>query len=187
MNARSNFYSQPSSLSAFRIYSGARRQRGGGFLGSARNFMAPVGKSVFSAIKSTGKFIAPAGKSIMNAAKAAAKSKLAKDIAKKTLQKSVEVAGSVAVDALQGRDVNEAIKERSREAALQTLVGNPPPKRRSVKRKLKQRKKRPVSIVSAPLQAVKRSSSTASKVTPPSKRRRITASSRAKKNRANLF
>ena len=37
---------------SFTIYSGARRQQGGAFLGSLRRFMAPIGRTAWSGMKS---------------------------------------------------------------------------------------------------------------------------------------
>ena len=105
------------------IYTRARRYRGGGFFNFTRKFMAPIGRSMFSGVKSL------------------ARNKTFQKIGKKALQKGVEVTANVAVDALQGRNVGESIRDHSRQAALNALVGPDKP------RKLKQRKRRASAAV----------------------------------------
>ena len=139
-----SFYSQPSRKS-FVVYSGGYvHQRGGGVFGSFRKFMAPVGRSALSGLK------------------AVARNKTVQDIAKKAATKGAEVLTGVAVDALQGRNVHESLKERSRDAALEALTGQSTASagvsnKRKRKRKqkqtkhLKQRKRlSPVYAVKAP-------------------------------------
>ena len=137
-----SFYTQPSKQS-FVVYSGGYvHQRGAGVFGSFRKFIAPVGKSALSGMKSI------------------AKNKTVQKIAKKAATKGAEVLTGVAVDALQGRDIHESLKERSRDAALQALTGqsntgisNKQKKRRKRKRNqsLKQRERLPpVHAIKAP-------------------------------------
>ena len=151
-----NFYSAPSNMAGgYTVYGGYRRQRGGGIFASIRNAMAPIGRVALTAMKSL------------------AKNKTAQKIAKQAAKKGAEVLTGVAVDTIQGRDVGESFKERSREAALQTLAGAPSdastkPKR---KRKLKQKKR------SAP----------AKNITQPAAKKRRQSLSRAALNRKNLF
>lgn len=105
-----NFYAAPSYMSggAFTIYSGARRHRGGSFLGSLGKILAPMGRTALSGMRTL------------------AKNKAVRKLAKQALVKGVEVAGNVAVDALQGRDVDESIKRHAKQAALRTLAGPTP-------------------------------------------------------------
>lgn len=161
-----SFYSAPSIMSGgFTVYGGYRRQRGGGLFGSFRKFMAPMGRQALSGIKSL------------------ARNKTVRDLAKKAAEKSAEVLAGVAVDALQGRNIGEAIKERGRQAALNTIMGgpetsNPPRKRKAAKskgkrgQKLKQRKR--LGSAKVVLQG------------PPRKKRRR-ALSQAASNRNSLF
>ena len=167
-----NFYTAPSSMAGgFTVYGGYRRQRGAGVLGSFRKFMAPVGRQALSGIKSF------------------ARNKTVQQIAKQAAAKGAEVLTGVAVDALQGRNIGESLKERSRDAALRTLTGAPAapapapapaaaaaaPSRGRKKmhgKRLKQKKRLPSSKVLS--QA------------PARKKRRCTAS-RAALNRRDLF
>ena len=134
----SNFYAAPSYMSggSFTIYSGSRRQRGGGFLGSMKRYMAPIGRTAFKGMKSL------------------ARNKVVRNLAKQAAQKGTEVLAGAAVDALQGRNLGEALRERGREVALKSLTGGPP-QRSSSKRKLKQRKKRKLSVASTKLTSTK--------------------------------
>ncbi len=161
----SNFYSAPSYMTGgFTIYGGYRRQRGAGIFGSFRKIMAPIGRQAISGLKKV------------------AQNKTVQDIAKKAAAKGAEVLTGVAVDALQGRNIGESFKERGRDVALRTLTGQAPaptsvaPSRKrkrskSVRKKLKQRKRLP------PAREL---------LKPPAKRRRHSVS-RAKANRKNLF
>lgn len=144
-----NFYTAPSYMTGgYTVYGGYRRQRGGGFFSSFRTMMAPVGKQMFKGMKSI------------------AGNKTVQKIAKKVAAKGAEVAAGVAIDALQGRNIGDSIKERSREAALEAITGPPQTGR---KRKLKQKKR----------------SSSSSKPQPPAKKRR--SQSRSAFNRRELF
>ena len=153
----SNFYSVPSNqVGGYVVYGGYRRQRGAGAFGSFRKFLAPVASQAFQGAKNF------------------ATSKQGRSLGRKIISKGVSTLGSVAADAIQGRNVGEAIKERSKEAALQTLTGNNSSSGKKRKRKnLKQNKR------SHPSQA-------ASHQAPPAKKRRK-ASSRAQKRRRELF
>ena len=113
-----NFYAGTSNTTRgyLPIYAGRRRHRESGFFSSARKFLAPIGRSMFSGVKSL------------------AGNKAFQNIVKKALQKGVEVAANVTVDALQGRNVDESIRDHSKQAALNALVGPSKP------RKLKQGK-----------------------------------------------
>lgn len=90
------------------VYGGYRRQRGAGVLGSIRKYMAPIGRTTLKGIK------------------AVAKNKTVQKLAKQAAAKGAEVLTNVAVDTLQGRNVGESFKERSREVALRTLTGTSP-------------------------------------------------------------
>ena len=149
-----NFYSIPSNqVGGYIVYGSQRRQRGAGVFGSFRKFMAPVGKQALAGVKSI------------------AKNKTVQEIAKKAAAKSAEVLTGVAVDALQGRNVHESFKERSRTAALEALTGKsleptvvtkkrkragtsakptPTAKKRKQVKRLKQRKKSAFQAIKAP-------------------------------------
>jgi len=122
-----NFYSAPTYMSggAFTIYSGSRRQMGGGFLGSLRSAMAPMGRNILKGFKSL------------------ARNKTVQDIAKTAAQKGAEVLTGVAVDALQGQNIGQSLEARSKRAALEALIGNKEPvaKRRKVTIKSEKSKK----------------------------------------------
>ena len=178
----SNFYANPSYMTggAFTIYSGARRHRGGSFLGSLSRFMAPIGRQALSGIKSL------------------AQNKTVRNIAKQAMVKGAEAAANVTADALQGRNVAEAIKQHTKEAAFNIMAdatqGPPPPKR-----KLKQNTDKGGKVVSYSLPArkrkrpaaptksrgIKRKKSTTTRPLPPSKRKRTL--SRAERQRKELF
>lgn len=150
------FYSAPSYMTGGLIYSGSRRRlRGGGFLGSMRSVLAPVGRQALQGLKSL------------------ARNQTVRNFAKEAAKRGTEVLAGVAVDALQGRNVGESLKQRSREMALQTLTGeNKPPKRKKMiktKKQFKQSRKR---------------KNPKSQPQPPQKRRRL---SRAANNRKSLF
>ena len=117
----SAFYSTPTYMSggAFTIYSGTRRQKGGGFFGSIRKVISPVGRNMLKGIKTI------------------ARNKTVQDIAKVAARKGAEVLTNVAVDALQGQHIGRSLGQRTKQAALETLTGNtssiePAPKRRKV-------------------------------------------------------
>lgn len=151
INMSTDFYTEPSYMTGgYTVYGGYRRQRGGGIFGSFRTMMAPLGRQMLSGMKTV------------------AKNKTFRNIAKKVAEKGAEVAAGVAIDALQGRNVGESIKERSREAALQAITGPSEPSPRGRKRKLKQKKR-----------------SSSSKPKPPPKKRR--RQSRSALNRRQLF
>ena len=102
----SSFYGAPSYMSGgFTTYSGVRRQRGGNILGAL------------------GKLIVPAGRTALKGIMDVAKSQGVRRLAQKGVEQAVAVGTSVALDALQGRNVGESIKQRSREAALAALTG----------------------------------------------------------------
>lgn len=106
-----SFYAAPSYQSggSFPIYRGTRRHRGGKFFSSVRNFIAPIGRQAFSGIKRGFKHLA--------------QNSVVRNIASEAAKRGTEMLANVAVDALQGRNVGEAFKERSREAALKAIVG----------------------------------------------------------------
>ena len=86
-----NFNTAPSNMTGGMImYGGYRRQRGAGAFGSFRKYMAPIGRQVLQGLKSI------------------AKNKTVRSRAKTAAQKGAEVTTSVAVDALQRRDICEA-------------------------------------------------------------------------------
>lgn len=147
-----SFYSAPSAMSGgFTVYGGYRRQRGGGIFGSFRKMMAPVGKQAWSAMKKV------------------ASNKTVQSIARKAAEKGAEVVAGVAVDALQGRNIGESIKERARDAALQSL--GVPPSNAVPQKRFKQKKRL------APAKNI---------FEPPAKKQRRTIS-QAALNRKNLF
>ena len=155
----SDFYVAPSYMTGgYTVYGGYRRQRGAGIFGSFRKMMAPVGKQAWSGIKKV------------------AKNKTVQKIAKQAAKKSAEVLTAVAVDALQGRDIGESLKERARNATLESLGAMPPPPRKRAVRNLKQKKRLPPAKTF---------------VQPPAKKRRnrrpLRTHSRAALNRKNLF
>ena len=156
----SNFYSAPSNqIGGYIVYGGYRRQRGAGAFGSFRKFLAPVASQAFQGVKS---FV---------------KSKQARNLGRNIVSKGVSTLGSVAADALQGRNVGEAIKERSKEAALQALTGNNTSSSSGKKRKRKNLKQKKRS----------HSSQAASHQAPPAKKRRKASSRAAQKRRKELF
>ena len=161
----SAFYANPSYMSggSFTIYSGSRRQRGGGFLGSMRNIMAPVGRNVLRGLKT------------------AASNKTVQKIAKAAARKGTEVLAGVAVDALQGRDIRESINSRAKQAALEALTGNsePAPKRRKVSIK-----SQPKSSYVNTEKKLKQKSRLAKVVKSSRRKKRL---SRAELNRKDLF
>ena len=69
-NMAYNFYSGPSHMNggSFTIYAGSRRQRGGGFLGSLRSVVTPVGRNIWKGMKSVAR-----SKTFQNIAKTAAR------------------------------------------------------------------------------------------------------------------
>lgn len=123
------FYAKPSYMTGgnYIVYSGARRQRGGAFLGSFKSAMAPVGRGILSGAKVAGRHMLTgakyAGRNVIAGVKKAAKNETVRQIAKQAVQKGSEIAASAAVDALQGRNLGEALRERSREVAYKTLTG----------------------------------------------------------------
>ena len=142
------FYANPSYMTGgnYIVYSGARRQRGGAFLSSFKSAIAPLGRGLLSGAKVAGRHMLSgakyAGKNVISGIKKAAKNKTVRQIAKQAVQKGSEIAASAAVDALQGRNLNEALRERSREVALKTLTGqdsNMPLRRKRKRVKLKQK------------------------------------------------
>lgn len=83
MDSTATFYSRPSHLGAgFPVFSGSRRQRGGGILGSILRVVAPIAKSV--------------GKKVL------------KGIAREGLS----TAQGVLSDALQGQNIRDSISNR---------------------------------------------------------------------------
>ena len=130
------FYARPSYMNggAFTIYSGSRRQKGGGILGSIRNALMPAGRTAMKALKSL------------------ARNKTVRGLAKQAVKRGTQVLTNVAVDALQGQDIGQSFKRHGKEAALQAIVGDdedeedyeaPPKKRRKKKsKKLKQSNRR---------------------------------------------
>ena len=140
------FYANPSYMTGgnYIVYSGARRQRGGAFFSSFKSAMAPVGRGVLSGAKVAGRHMLTgakyAGKNIISGVRKAAKNETVRQIAKQAVEKGSEIAASAAVDALQGRNLGQALRERSREVALKTLTGqnsynNTTPPRATRKRK----------------------------------------------------
>lgn len=127
-----DFYAAPSYMTTgYTVYGGYRRQRGAGVFSLLRKMMAPVGRQAFKGIK------------------AMANKKTVQNITKKVAEKEAEVAATVAIDTLQGRNVGDSIKERSREAALAAIAPNPQPSPRW-KRKLKQKKRSSLIITKPP-------------------------------------
>ena len=171
-----NFYTAPSNMAGGMIvYGGYRRQRGAGAFGSFRKYMAPIGRQALQGLKTI------------------AKNKTVRNIAKTAAQKGAEVLTSVAVDALQGRDINEAFKERAREVALRTLTGEPTdvvPANNQRKRKRRQSnnqiKRKQVKQAKNFKQRKRQASAKVVLRRPPAKRRRRTLS-RAALNRRDLF
>ena len=173
-----NFYTAPSNMTGGMIvYGGYRRQRGAGAFGSFRKYMAPIGRQALQGLKSI------------------AKNKTVRSIAKTAAQKGAEVLTGVAVDALQGRDVGEAFKERAREVALRSLTGEPTDvvpvinkrkRRRRLQQTSNQIKRKQVKQVKNLKQRKRRPSAKIVLRGPPSKRRRR-ALSRAALNRRDLF
>ena len=172
-----SFYASPSYLSggSYTIYSGARRHRGGSFLGSLSKFMAPIGRQAFSGLKTL------------------ARNKTVRDIAKQAIVKGAEAAANVTADALQGRNVGNAIQEHSKEAALNVLANSTQP----TSRKLKQNKDRSRKVsYSLPAQKRKRPAPATkskgikrkrSKSRPPQPSKRKRSLSRAERQRKELF
>lgn len=117
------FYSRPTFMSGglYRVYAGSRPQHGSGILSNIRSYMAPLGSTALRGLKSV------------------ARNKTFRQVAKKAAEKGAEVLTGVAVDALQGEHIGESLKSRSRQAALETLVG--PPSNNSRRKKLKQNQK----------------------------------------------
>lgn len=156
------FYARPTFMSGgnYQVYAGGPFQRGGGILSSMRSYLAPIGSKALQGIK------------------AMARNKTVQSIAKKAAERGAEVLTGVAVDALQGRDIGNSLKERSRQMALNTLTGNssnasPQPRRRKKLKQKKSRKRLPSTkrIASAPL----------------AKKNRTKSLSRASLNRSELF
>ena len=106
----SNFYSEPSYMAggSFPIYSGSRKQVGGSFFGSMRQYLAPMAKTAAAGFRT--------------AAKNETLRSMAKTLAKEATKKGVEVLTNVTVDALQGKDAGESFKEHSRSAAIDILT-----------------------------------------------------------------
>lgn len=158
---------------SFTIYSGARRHRGGSFLGSLSRFVAPIGRQAFSGIKRL------------------AQNKTVRNIAKQAIARGAEAAANVTADALHGRNVADAVQQRSKEAAI-TLMDDT---MQSPPRKLKQKKAKAVKVVSysTPHKQTRPAAHTArgrkrkqsSSQPPPSKRRRKL--SRTVRQRKELF
>lgn len=190
LNMAANFYALPSSMTGgfnFPVYSGKRRQKGGKLFGSFRNFMAPIGKHVLQGVKSV------------------ARNKIVQNVAKGLAKRGTEVLASVAVDALQGKNVGEAFKERTREAALSALTGSPSAQEPRVDhqsqsiqsvappaRNLKQRRQPTQYIPPAAVKVLqtKRPASRSSSIKryqPKRKKRRRGTLSRAALNREELF
>ncbi|MEL7307315.1 MAG: hypothetical protein AAGK05_05200 [Pseudomonadota bacterium] len=156
------FYARPTFMSGgnYRVYAGGPFQRGGGILSSIRSYLAPMGSKALQGIKTI------------------ARNKTVQNIARKAAEKGAEVLTSVAVDALQGHDVGNSFKERSRQMALNTLTGNSsnasyqPTRRKKLKQKRgKKRLPSTKRIASEPL----------------AKKNRVRPLSRAKLNRSQLF
>lgn len=167
---------------AFTIYSGARRHRGGSLLGSLSRFVAPLGRQAFTGIRKL------------------AQNKTVRNIAKQAIAKGAEAAANVTADALQGRNVADALKQHSKQAVVtvldDTMQSPPPPPR-----KLKQKKARTGKVVTySPITPQKRKRSGApkprgikrkrkrssSRSSPPSKQRKRSLS-RSQRQRKELF
>ena len=176
-----NFYTSPSYMSggAYTIYSGARRHRGGSFLGSLSRFMAPISRQAVSGLKTL------------------AQNKTVRDIAKQAITRGAEAAANVTADALQGRDIADAIKQHSKEAAFNVYADATQPQSRKLKQKKDkvgkvvtyslpaQKRKRPTAVAAATKsRGIKRKKSS-SRPSPPSKRKR--SLSRAERQRKELF
>jgi flavin-dependent dehydrogenase len=112
--------------------------------------------------------LAPIGRQALQGMKSIASNKTVRHLAKEAAKRGTEVLAGVAVDALQGRNVGEALKERSREMALRAITGEGNKQVKKRKKQFKQSRKRP----------------TKSHSQPPNKRRRL---SRAALNRKSLF
>ena len=174
-----NFYTAPSNMAGgYVVYGGYRRQRGAGIMGSVRKYMAPLRNNM-----------AIVGRQAVRGLKSVAQNKTVRNLAKNAALKGAEVLTSVAVDALQGRDIGESFRERGREAALRTLTGEPSnitptPVRKSRAKKRKQSTTRVVRK----LKQKKRSMGPAKQLLQaPAKKRRRKHSSRAARNRLELF
>ena len=165
------FYSTPSNQSGgYVVYEGARRQRGAGVFGSFRKFMAPIGRQALQGVK------------------AIAKNKTVQNIAKQAAAKGAEVLTNVAVDALQGRNIGESLKEHSKDVALRTLTGTSSVptnnnNKRKRKRKASKSKKRAVKQVKRRKSLKQRGKKRSH---PPFRRGKIPASKRRKLSRAEL-
>lgn len=163
------FYARPTFMSGgkYQVYSGGPLQRGGGILSSMRSYLAPMGSKALQGMK------------------AIARNKTVQSIAKKAAERGAEVLTGVAVDALQGRDVGNSFKERSRQAALDTLTGNssntsarPKPRKKLKQKKGRKRLASTKQIASAPLAKKKRTLA---------KKKYHKSLSRASLNRSELF
>ena len=90
MDRTAAFYSRPSyqSGSGFPVFSGSRRQRGGGILGS-------IAKSVLPALKSAGKAVG-----------------------KRAMRQAVGFASDVAGDVLAGKNIAQSLKSRGKSRML---------------------------------------------------------------------
>lgn len=108
----SNFYAAPTYASSggapFPVYAGGRRQVGGSVLGSLRQLLAPVGSAAMRGLKTVA-----SNKTLQN---------MGKTIATEAAKKGAQVLTNVAVDALQGKNAQESLKEHSTAAALEVLT-----------------------------------------------------------------
>lgn len=171
------FYTSPSYMSggSYTIYSGARRHRGGSFLGSLSRFIAPISRQAVSGLKTL------------------SRNKTVRNIAKQAITRGAEAAANVTADALKGRNVADAIKQYSTEAAFNAYSDATQP----VSRKLKQNNDKSGKVVSYSLPTQKRKLTASAKTkgikrkksisqpSPSNKRKR--SLSRAERQRKELF
>lgn len=212
------FYSAPSHMAGgYIVYRGQRRQRGAGTFGSIRSIMAPMrrptmrgirtagrttmrgmrraGQSTRKGMRSVGKTVLKGvkrtGRTAVKGAKSLAKNKTFRNIAKLAATKGAEVLTSVAVDALQGRNVGESFKDRGREVALRSLGAAETSSPRSSTPLSKRKQKRVINQEIKRLRKLKQNKRPAADdihfVAPPKKRRRPRGLSRAALNRRQLF
>lgn len=209
------FYAEPSYMyggGAYTVYTGQRRQYGGSLLGSIKRHFAPIQavkrigvpasravargvrgaasvarRGLRTAANVAGRGIRTASRAAVKGVKTASRNELLRSAAQKALEQGVMIGTNVAVDALQGRNVGESIKQRSAERALNVLTGadDEPPPRGNPPSVLRGRKRlRSYNLKQTPSNGA---TYTTSDVPAAKRRRRIRAYSRARRNRLQLF